>query len=1009
MNSPAAGSSTAVAATARVATPDLIRQIVAEVRERLVGRSLSGPLVIGVRAQPQWHDGIISAEAGPGAGHAGSADGSGDAESITVVPCPSPLAARAALAEFGPWVEEPGGAGDANSGDAGAGGAQPGGTLVLLTDLNEAELGADVLGRLVTPRLFGLNAWDAVCHRFGVRALDPAFDDKRYAWMAEALLAVPVTSASRGGGTLGIETALQIVTEATLGATAVTVERLLVASADSGFASRVAHGDPRTVASLCETLADRLGPAGALVCGLIAKGRGELALPAGLAARTLVGDVAGSYAQAKIADLTGVELPTDKALASWARSAELAFAQLTTSGDPVAGDVAIAGSALVVEWQAPHRGASDVLAVSFEERLDRLAGHLEAILDTATEPDPVSLRLAVRAVLQHREATTPTGRIRAQRAQLAARLAAWLRDPISAEYGVGADADATGVPASLGARTGAYLADGAWVDSARRRVAEGDDTPESFARALRSISEAAHAARALGNESFAGTLARWSAEGTAAELTGTPVVAVERILADVVAPLAGAQPVLLVVLDGCGVPQFLEFAEQFRSLGLREIGRTGLAGAADHNDIGRRLSGLAALPTVTAVSRTSLLSGKLATGGAADERRDLPAHPAIAKLKGAPAVLFHHHPDLVSGSGIGLPQPVKDALSSSGPRVVAAVVNTIDDELARGTFNPQYRLENLGPLTSLLRAAVDAERLVIITADHGHVLGIGLDGQGQVGAGSEGGERWRVADRKPEPGEVLLRGPRVLCGDDRGVLAPWHDDLRYSAKHGGYHGGATPDECIVPLSVFAPIGVDLPKGWDLIAQVAPPWWDLHVDLAGDAGTAPAAEPKRTRPKRGPKPVTGETSLFPELDLSGDGSSGAGGSGPGGAAAGGATAGGSPAGGAPAAAPWLDDLIGSQNYALQLGAITRSKPKEPDVRAALGALHTRGGVASFGVIAQATGMPLSRMSGFLATLARLLNVDGYGVLDVDPSAQEARLDEGLLADQFLGGPVNGGGS
>ncbi len=85
-------------------------------------------------------------------------------------------------------------------------------------------------------------------------------------------------------------------------------------------------------------------------------------------------------------------------------------------------------------------------------------------------------------------------------------------------------------------------------------------------------------------------------------------------------------------------------------------------------------------------------------------------------------------------------------------------------------------------------------------------------------------------------------------------------------------------------------------------------------------------------------------------------------------------------------------------------MSRAKPAEERVRAALGALHARGGTASFAVVAQATAMPAPRVPGFLAALERLLNVDGYGVITVDRNGQEVRLDEELLRTQFLGGAV-----
>ncbi len=103
-----------------------------------------------------------------------------------------------------------------------------------------------------------------------------------------------------------------------------------------------------------------------------------------------------------------------------------------------------------------------------------------------------------------------------------------------------------------------------------------------------------------------------------------------------------------------------------------------------------------------------------------------------------------------------------------------------------------------------------------------------------------------------------------------------------------------------------------------------------------------------------------------------------------------------------APPWIDDVLSSDIYAVQLGSIGRGKPDADKVRAALAALQRRGGVANYAVIAQATAMPVGRVAGFVAIVARVLNVDGFGVLTIDATAQEARLDETLLRSQFLGG-------
>lgn len=940
----------------RTATPELVHQLVAEIRASDATRDVR-PLVIGARARPQWSDGSLEVDGAP----------------VTVAPCPTPLAARVALDRL-------------DDDEA---------TLVVLTDLREEDLGADLMARFVKPRLFSLNSWNAVLGRFGARRLDPAFGAAELAWLADALLALPTDRIARGASVLTVESALAAVAQHTLGATGISLDRLLVASAEADITARIDRTDPRTLEGLTAVLATRLGPAGELVAGMFRTGHGADALPAGLAAAT-VGTVGAEHrAIVRIEGLTGVDQPSREAIAAWAAAAGRAFDELDATGHPEVPRLLTAGSALATDWLAPDPAASEVLGIGFDARLDQLAVELTSALDGMGGhgmggPAPFdgrALRDAAQRVQRHREARHPQGRHRAERALLAARLASWLRNPAASARGTGL-AEGTGTP-TLAEATSAYLDDGVWVDAARRRVGEGDTGPAAYAEVLQRLSKTAHDTRAEGNRRYAETMAGWSRHGTAEQLDDQRVVAVESILADVVAPLAKQHPVLLVVLDGCGLPQFAELLPQFRALGLAEIGRGG-----------RRRAGLAALPTITAVSRTSLLCGRLHVGTQADEKRELPAHPAIARLEGPPAVVLHRS-ELLGGVGTGLPEPVTRALGTEGPRVVAAVVNTIDDELSRGTYTREYRIEDLDVLSGLVRTAAAAGRLVIVTADHGHVLGVGLDGAGAVAKGGEGGDRWRVADRPPTDDEVHLVGPRVLEGGEHGVLAPWHDDLRYSARHGGYHGGATPDETLVPLSVFAPYGIDAPPGWDQVDDIRPDWWDLATPAVEESiEVAPPSTPSRPkRPRKAPHENQG--ALFGASDED---------------AAASATsstkedASGTPPGapGAPEAAstvpvaPWMAALERSPVYEIQLGAIARGRPDPERIRAALAALNARGGVASFAAVGAGTGMPASRVGGFLATLARLLNVDGFGVLDVDPTAQEARLDEQLLIDQFLDG-------
>jgi hypothetical protein len=502
------------------------------------------------------------------------------------------------------------------------------------------------------------------------------------------------------------------------------------------------------------------------------------------------------------------------------------------------------------------------------------------------------------------------------------------------------------------------------------------------------VIDAVVARRRPQNQRFAELLAAWTTTpGAPAARIRHRLVCVEDVAAQIVAPLARATPaeptpVLVVVLDGCGLSSFGELAGQFAELGYRELVTTG-----DDDTPAPRWSGVAALPTVTEVSRASLLAGQLDQGNQDHERRAFERCEAL-RIDGRPGVLFHQN-RLLGPAGVALAPEVTAALAGSGPAVVGVVVNTIDDHLKRGTFPDELRLDDLTALVPLLETARTHGRTVVVTADHGHVLAQPDDGgTGSFQGGGTGGERWRHADRAPEPAEVLLRGDRVVLGGTAGVLAPWDDDFRYGAKAGGYHGGATPEEVLVPVAVFAPAGLDPRPGWEHAAPATPLWWDLRLPAAvtAPADTAVPPAPPAAKPRRRPKVDESQPAMF-EVPAPA----------PAGPAPIAGSAGGPSAPGEPA---WVAALLTSEVWQLQRDATGARAPLAEDrVRAVLSALHRRGGVASFATITTEAAVPASRLAGFLTHLARILNVDGYAVLEVGAPAGEARLSLPLLAQQF----------
>src|SRR5205814_1548264 len=93
-------------------------------------------------------------------------------------------------------------------------------------------------------------------------------------------------------------------------------------------------------------------------------------------------------------------------------------------------------------------------------------------------------------------------------------------------------------------------------------------------------------------------------------------------------------------------------------------------------------------------------------------------------------------------------------------------------------------------------------------------------------------------------------GPRVLKGGD--VVLPTDERLRYAGNKYGYHGGATPQEVLVPVAVLART---LPDGWEHRPMLTPAWWTSRPPApVPSAALTAAPTPTTGRP-------TGQPSLF----------------------------------------------------------------------------------------------------------------------------------------------------
>jgi hypothetical protein len=812
--------------------------------------------------------------------------------------------------------------------------------LVLITPLDETELGADVVARLAQRHLFAIDPWQLVKDRFHARHVDPRLV-QRHGWVARALLEAepeagypPATS-----GFLLAERVWQLLFEALLGLPGgvCDAEALLEWSLSAAQRQRLASLDGAALASLSEAVGESAGPVARRVFDCAAGQYGDRTCALGLVARVLcepsaAGAAATARALGKLeAWLGGGELRPAEGLA-WADAAEqllrrrLAGASLTTVQPLLQQADALLAELGVLD--AAHR--SRCLRAGYEQRLARFAAALRAWVQGAARPVLADLEGAVEAVLDHLLATAETAR--AERVEMALRLARWLALRRGQE---------AAVAPTLAAAAQAYRDDGCFIDWARGRLWDGDPLP-ALGNAYTQLWEAIGQLREDDNRRFAERLAQWAAMGT----RDSALIPVEQVLNRVAAPLAQAHPVLLVLVDGMSMAVCRELQADLARRAWIEVD----AAAASH-----RVPVIAALPTVTAVCRTSLLCGRLGVGVAADEKAGFARHPALLAASSAskPPLLFHKG-DL--SGGVGVAAAVLAAVADLQRRVVGVVINAVDDHLAKGDqLRFGWEVHRIRPLEELLAAARDAGRALMIVSDHGHV-----PEHNTVARGADQAERWREATDAPQADELLLSGPRVWLGKDRRLIAPWSERVRFGPRKNGYHGGVAPQEVVIPLGVYLPAGLALP-GWTEVAPELPVWWEADLAPAPLAAPAPAVK------------ASGQAAASRQGDLFGASQD--------------------------AGAEWIERLMASATMRTQQQLASRVALPPERVRSILLALDERGGKLTRPALAQRLDLPALRLPGLLAALRRVLNVDGYPVLSVDEASDTVTLNKAQLFSQF----------
>jgi|GEM_PF-1545261 len=616
----------------------------------------------------------------------------------------------------------------------------------------------------------------------------------------------------------------------------------------------------------------------------------------------------------------------------------------------------------------PLARGSNRLPFVLEQRCQALLEAIDEVVETRQWERLEAVDRAVLEVLAH-EGTRSEPHLREQ-VEMAARLAAFLVDPATKET----MQSAAGAAAEVVRLATFHAHCGGWVDYARQIVRIDESGP--LRKGLANLTAAVDRVRDDFDRRFATAYAQAiGAKGDRGLLRGAvriagrtqQVVLIEDVLSrmglDVVAR-ADDLKLLVLCMDGMSWANLAELWTSIRKTSFVPVSQ------------GERAPVLAHVPTITRLSRSALFAGRAMTStDKLDTGRDgerIEQHEGVRALHETPVMLLRGD---VLGEGGALSSHARKQVLD-GPRIVAVVVNAIDDQL-KGSAQLRVTLsaETIRPLQALLEAAEDTGRLVLLTSDHGNVTSYRFMGAaartGKDPEGMERGARHRflrtgespLADEMALPVGALERAK----GFDRVAVAV-HESLRYTTLlHAGEHGGASLAEAIAPAVLLSPRGL-LPALEPLgvvPCPVEPPrFWELggprpEID-APKIDIPPAAPPKRT----------GQASLAFEPP---------------------------PREPAPAL---FEALLASKFFQAQLKSV--SDQDRAQCLQAIELLIRRGGRMAQDPFGTELGivMASARVAGLVSKLERVLNVDAEPVVEHDGKSRLVTLDLQLLRAVFI---------
>lgn len=819
--------------------------------------------------------------------------------------------------------------------------------LVILSPFDETRLAKDILARLWGNEPKRISPWRTLEQLLRVSQIDPRLTGKEYRWVAESLVSVYERYRSRikFGEVLDFDKAWEALALGLLNyrEPSLDLDALLAWSLSPGVSDTVAALPKEVSEHLGDWLKPRLDKLTPLVETLWAQGHAGDMLAVGLVCGLLYGEGRGQtqeifQARGRFTErfLGGAKLE-NSVLRAFGEAANT-FAQRALQRGVQTGISAAFTHAEQVLASLDLMGLaaeSDLLPAAFGLRLDRFAKSLkQAISGKPMQP----AQDALAALQSHQLAKVRRDQVRT--AELAVRTCLWLQLDAPAQL-------------SAGAIIRHYVEDVGFLDWARSRIWSGDEH-EALSNAYQQLTKKVTERREALNQEFSQHLPA-VARG---DRLGDGICPVESAIDELVAPLAKQQQVLLLLLDGMSQAVYRELSDDLMRNHWVELQRKGGHGPECL---------LSALPSITRISRYSLLAGSLGEGVGADEKKAFASHKGLKSLASTkhPPVLFHKADLQQLGSG-ALAGGVREIIAGAKHKIVGAVINAVDDQLSSNAqLSVNWSVKSVSLLRQILEAARDSGRLVIFTSDHGHVL----DHDMKYSKSPSEAERFKPATEKTGPGELVVEGARVLQPSQK-VILPWSEKIRYAAKKMGYHGGGSLQEVVIPFGLFRNAGeTNEVEGWSEVPRQEPDWWRLDMPPTRVAEPVPVQRAAKKKPNR----VEHTQDLFaqpvqaaiPESDVQ----------------------------------DWINGLFASPVYAQMKSRVGRVVISDEQMRTLLQLLDTRGGQQMVAAIVQALGIPAIRINGFLAGVQKLLNVDGYPVLSIDRATKTVKLNIESLKAQF----------